>query len=120
MKFKDSKNNNSPLSKTPVKNKPDATIATIDELTDIAGSQEVLEDEQNLHNVPNHNHVLNRANVLNHSPAPNHISALNHSPDVSHISPTNNGIHPLNHIPTANFNQPQIISSENQSDSPAL
>ncbi|XP_068225723.1 LOW QUALITY PROTEIN: platelet glycoprotein V-like [Palaemon carinicauda] len=120
MKFKDSKTNNSPASKTPLKKKTDATITTIDELTDIAGSQGVIEDDQKLNNIPNQNSVLNSTNSVNHSPYPNHISALNTPPDVSRVSPSNNGFHPLNHIPSGNSNQDQCVPQENQTDSAAL
>ncbi|KAK7071585.1 hypothetical protein SK128_008072, partial [Halocaridina rubra] len=101
MNFKDSKNNNSPSSKTPIKSNPDATIATIDELTDIAGSQELL-DGENLTTIPNNNHLLNNTNSVTPSPDHNRIAALNHSPDLNRSTSGSNGIHPLNHIPTSN------------------
>ncbi|XP_071516420.1 uncharacterized protein [Panulirus ornatus] len=120
MKFKDSKNNNSPANKAPAKDKLDVTIATIDEMTDIAGSQGVLEDDQVEQNhapnpspTPANNHNPNQNHIINHTPPVIHSQELNHTPVLNHnLTPS--------HSPTINHIQPQSNPAENRPSSPNL
>lgn len=87
MKGKENKNNNG--CKKGAKDQTDATIATIDEMTDIAGSQDVMEDDDQ----PEHNHIINHNPVApqdnsNHSQVTQppdiniHVLASDHNQDT--------------------------------------
>nr|XP_045593291.1 leucine-rich repeat-containing protein 15-like [Procambarus clarkii] len=117
MRFRESKNNNG-TPKTPAKSQLDATIATIDEMTDIAGSQEVLENDQiDQNHAPNQtpeivrNHI--EAPVQNHTP--NHTSAVNFSHELNHTPVSNN-----THTPVINNSQQQNIPMETRPSNPTL
>lgn len=114
MKSKNSNNN----TKTPTKTPLDATIATIDEMTNIAGSHEVLEDDNAP--APNHAPVPPPANPPNlHSPdvqptqPPDLNQTHNHTPAVNHSIE-------MNHIPGYNQNQPPVPPPPEDSTTPAL
>ena len=100
MKGKSSNNN----TKKPTKTQLDATIATIDEVTDIAGSQEVLEDD--LTAAPNHaptptpppnnlNSPVSQIQPPDLNQTHNHNSTVNHSIEMNHIPGYNQNLPPV-------------------------
>ncbi|XP_047469986.1 leucine-rich repeat-containing protein 15-like [Penaeus chinensis] len=135
MKAKDSKNNNGPATKTPTKGAVDATIATIDEMTDIAGSQEVLEPGQIRKSTLSSSPALNHSPAVNHSPGTNHSPAVSASPVANHNhsqssspAPTQNNAHPQNHSTPAHNGRtptqspvPNVVQeAEGRVESPTL